>query len=72
MFGFYSYRDPNVSNTLKVMERAGEFAVRNEWTARDLEEAKLGIFQSVDAPTAVSAEGMTYFLNGITDDMRQT
>lgn len=72
VFGFYSYRDPNVPNTLRVMEGAGEFAVRNEWTERELEEAKLGIFQSVDAPTAVSAEGMTYFLEGITDDMRQT
>lgn len=72
VFGFYSYRDPNVPNTLKVMEGAGEWAARNEWSDRDLEEAKLGIFQSVDAPQAVSSEGMTYFLDRITDDMRQT
>lgn len=72
VFGFYSYRDPNIPNTLRVMERAGEFAVMNDWTERELEEAKLGIFQSVDAPTAVSAEGMAYFLEGITDDMKQT
>ncbi|KAH0605113.1 uncharacterized protein H6S33_005095 [Morchella sextelata] len=72
VFGFYSYRDPNVPNTLKVMEGAGEWAARNEWSDRDLEEAKLGIFQSVDAPYAVSSEGMTYFVDRITDDMRQT
>lgn len=72
VFGFYSYRDPNVPNTLRVMRAAGEWAVRNEWTTRELEEAKLGIFQSVDAPTSVSAEGMTYFLEGIDDEMRQT
>lgn len=72
VFGFYSYRDPNVPNTLQVMRGAGQWAVRNEWNGRELEEAKLGIFQSVDAPTSVSAEGMTYFLEGISDDMRQT
>ncbi|KAG0638487.1 Metalloenzyme, LuxS/M16 peptidase-like protein [Tuber brumale] len=72
VFGFYSYRDPNVSNTLKIMEGAGEFALRNDWTARDLEEAKLSVFQGVDAPTSVSDEGMINFMDGITDDMRQT
>jgi len=72
IFGFYSYRDPNVPNTLKVMEEAGRFAVDNVWTARDMEEAKLSIFQAVDAPISVSEEGMVTFLNGITDDMRQT
>ncbi|RPA92156.1 hypothetical protein L873DRAFT_1710960 [Choiromyces venosus 120613-1] len=72
VFGFYSYRDPNVPNTLKIMEGAGEFALKNDWTARDLEEAKLSVFQGVDAPTSVSDEGMINFMDGITDDMRQT
>ncbi|KAL7276847.1 Mitochondrial presequence protease [Rhizina undulata] len=72
IFGFYSYRDPNVPNTLRIMETAGEFAVNNDWTDRDLEEAKLSVFQGVDAPIAVSSEGMINFLEGITDDMRQT
>jgi Zn-dependent M16 (insulinase) family peptidase len=72
IFGFYSYRDPNVPNTLKVMEGAGEYALQRQWTERDLEEAKLSVFQGVDAPTSVSEEGMVYFLDGITDEMRQT
>lgn len=72
VFGFYSYRDPNVPNTLKIMANAGQFAVDNAWTDRDLEEAKLSVFQSVDAPQSVSSEGMIQFLDGITDDMRQT
>jgi len=72
VFGFYSYRDPNVPNTLKIMEDAGGFALRNDWTAKDLEEAKLSVFQGVDAPTSVSDEGMINFMDGITDDMRQT
>lgn len=72
IFGFYSYRDPNIPNTLKIMEGAGQYAVEKQWSERDLEEAKLSVFQGVDAPTSVSEEGMIYFLDGITDDMRQT
>jgi Zn-dependent M16 (insulinase) family peptidase len=71
VFGFYSYRDPNVPNTLRVMEEAGEFAWRKQWTERDLEEAKLSVFREASAPTSVSEEGMIVFLNGITDEMRQ-
>ncbi|CRK49111.1 hypothetical protein BN1723_020739, partial [Verticillium longisporum] len=36
------------------------------------EEAKLSIFQSVDAPRSVNEEGMGRFLSGITDEMKQT
>jgi Zn-dependent M16 (insulinase) family peptidase len=71
IFGFYSYRDPNVLNTLKTVEDAGNFAINNGWSGRDLEEAKLSVFQGVDAPTSVSQEGMINFLDGITDEMRQ-
>lgn len=72
IFGFYSYRDPNVLNTLRVVEEAGNFALNNAWTERDLDEAKLSVFQAVDAPQSVSDEGMANFLSGITDEMRQT
>ena len=72
VFGFYSYRDPNPQNTLSIMRNAGEWAVQKEFTARDLEEAKISIFQGVDAPKAVNQEGMARFLNGITDEMKQT
>ncbi|KAI5784916.1 Metalloenzyme, LuxS/M16 peptidase-like protein [Pyronema domesticum] len=71
IFGFYSYRDPNVANTLKVMEEAGQWAMQKQWAERDLEEAKLSVFQGVDAPQSVSEEGMVYFLDRITDEMRQ-
>ncbi|KAK5141080.1 Mitochondrial presequence protease, partial [Oleoguttula sp. CCFEE 6159] len=64
LFGFYSYRDPNPSNSLAVMRGAGEWARERQWTARDVEEAKLSVFQSVDAPESVSQEGMTRFLSG--------
>ena len=71
LFGFYSYRDPNPQNTLSIMRGAGRWARDKEWTDRDLEEAKISVFQSVDAPKAVNQEGMSKFLSGITEEMRQ-
>ena len=71
IFGFYSYRDPNPQNTLKIMHDAGRWATEREWTDQDLEEAKLSVFQSVDAPESVSEEGMTRFLSGVDEDMEQ-
>lgn len=72
LFGFYSYRDPNPVNTLGIMRNAGRWARDKEWTDRDLEEAKISVFQSVDAPKSVNQEGMAKFLSGITEEMRQT
>ena len=71
LFGFYSYRDPNPQNTMTIMQNAGRWAVEKQWTDRDLEEAKLSVFQGVDAPQAVSEEGMSRFLSGVSDEMRQ-
>lgn len=72
LFGMYSYRDPNPQNTMKIMSEAGQWARDRTWTAQDLEEAKLSVFQGYDAPQSVSQEGMRLFLSGITDDMLQT
>ncbi|GFP55556.1 mitochondrial presequence protease [Trichoderma asperellum] len=71
LFGFYSYRDPNPQNTLNIMRNAGRWAVEKEWSDRDLEEAKISVFQGVDAPKSVNQEGMARFLSGITDEMKQ-
>ncbi|KAF7888151.1 uncharacterized protein EAF02_002692 [Botrytis sinoallii] len=71
IFGFYSYRDPNPLNTMSIMRNAGKWAVQKEWTERDLEEAKLSVFQSVDAPQSVSQEGMTRFVSGVSEEMVQ-
>ena len=70
-FGMYSYRDPNPENTLQIMANAGRWAMERDWTERELEEAKLSVFQSVDAPISVNAEGMTRFLSGIDGEMEQ-
>ena len=70
-FGMYSYRDPNPENTLRIMRDAGRWAAERDWTDRELEEAKLSVFQSIDAPISVSAEGATRFLSGIDQEMEQ-
>ncbi|CAK7563067.1 MAG: Mitochondrial presequence protease [Sporothrix epigloea] len=72
VFGFYSYRDPNPVNTLNIMRDAGRWAAERKWTDRDLEEAKISVFQNVDAPRSVNEEGMGRFLYGVTEEMRQT
>ena len=71
IFGFYAYRDPNPENTKKVLEGVAKLAVEKEWTANDLEEAKLSVFQGLDAPRSVSEEGMGRFLSGVTPEMEQ-
>jgi Zn-dependent M16 (insulinase) family peptidase len=71
IFGFYSYRDPNPTNTIKIMRQAGQWAVDKKWSDRDLEEAKISVFQGVDAPHSVNEEGMGRFLYGVTDEMKQ-
>lgn len=71
VFGFYSYRDPNPKNTLKIMQDAGRWAQREAFSEQDLEEAKISVFQRIDAPESVSEEGMTRFLTGIDEEMEQ-
>ena len=71
LFGFYSYRDPNPQNTLNVIYNTGRWAIDKQWTEQDLEEAKLSVFQGVDAPESVNEEGMTRFLSGVDEDMEQ-
>jgi Zn-dependent M16 (insulinase) family peptidase len=71
LFGFYSYRDPNPQNTLSIMRNAGHWAADKQWSEQDLEEAKISVFQGIDAPKSVNTEGMLRFMSGITDEMQQ-
>lgn len=70
-FALTSYRDPNPNQTLDVFKTTGMFARDRSWTAQELEEAKLSIFQGLDAPTSVDEEGMLGFMSGITHEMDQ-
>lgn len=71
LFAFSSYRDPNPVNSLKVFENSGVFARDRSWSDREIDEAKLGIFQGLDAPMSVDEEGARYFMSGVTDAMDQ-
>jgi presequence protease len=71
LFTMTSYRDPNPRNTLKIFENAGVFARDRDWSGRELEESKLGVFQQIDAPTSVKSDASKEFMLGITEDMDQ-
>lgn len=49
-FIFYSYRDPHLSRTHKAFLKALERIAAGKFKSRDLEEAKLGVLQNLDAP----------------------
>lgn len=68
IFAFYSYRDPNSTRTFDLFDRAYDFLVEYPLPQSDVDEAKLGVFQQIDAPVPPSNRGMTKFTHGITDD----
>jgi Zn-dependent M16 (insulinase) family peptidase len=49
-FHFYSYRDPHLVNTTEAFQKALEKIASEGFNDRELEEAKLGVLQSLDAP----------------------
>lgn len=72
MFRFYSYRDPGADTTLAAFDRSVEWAAAGSFADGDVDEAKLLLFQGVDAPVPPSQRGMSIFTTGITYDMQQT
>ncbi|KAM5156938.1 presequence protease, mitochondrial isoform 1-T2 [Mantella aurantiaca] len=72
VFAFYSYRDPNSLTTLSRFDKAIDWAKSGNFNQQDVDEAKLSVFSAVDSPIAPSDKGMTLFLSGISDEMRQT
>ncbi|XP_017878984.1 presequence protease, mitochondrial [Ceratina calcarata] len=68
IFAFYSYRDPNSTRTLDLFEKAHDFLSKHPLPETDINEAKLGIFQRIDAPISPSSRGMIKFKYNITED----
>ena len=68
---FYSYRDPRSLATLDAFDAAGEWAAEGKFDDNDISEAKLAIFQDVDAPQSPGSRGLSYFKGGVTPEMRQ-
>ncbi|XP_075068173.1 presequence protease, mitochondrial [Mixophyes fleayi] len=71
VFTFYSYRDPNSLSTLATFGKAIDWAKSGKFTLEDIDEAKLSVFSAVDSPVAPSDKGMSLFLHGVSDEMRQ-
>lgn len=73
VFGYYTYRDPQPQRSLDIFAGCGAFVEQavESWGLQELQEAKLLIFQGVDAPVSVRTEGAAEFGQGITQSMRQ-
>ncbi|KAE9030259.1 Presequence protease [Phytophthora rubi] len=70
-FSMSSHYDPNTFKTLNAYAGARQWAASGEFSDRDVQEALLSVFASVDAPKTPSMKGRMGFLRGITNDMRQ-
>ena len=60
-FHLYAYRDPNLSKTLQAFQAALEKIAAEDFDEEDLEEAKLGIIQTLDAPIPPGNRAMTAY-----------
>lgn len=67
-FYFYSYRDPNISNTLKSFTDSVSWACDGKFTDQDINEAKLSVFSQVDQPISPGNQGMRLFLRGLKEE----
>ncbi|CAI5739620.1 unnamed protein product [Hyaloperonospora brassicae] len=66
-----SHYDPNTFKTLDAYAGARQWAVGGKFSDRDVQEAILSVFASIDAPKTPSMKGRMSFLRGITNEMRQ-
>jgi len=57
----YAYRDPNFTSTLAAFQEAIKEVSAGAFDPHDLEEAKLSLFQELDAPISPGSRGMTTF-----------
>ncbi len=74
VFYFHSYRDPHLASTLATFGHAIDEIARGDFNERELEEAKLGVIQHLDAPLAPGSRAMQaygWFKEGKTKERRQ-
>jgi len=60
-FHLYAFRDPNLAKTLEEFQTALEKIGSGKFTKQELEEAKFGIIQSIDAPIPPGNRAMTAY-----------
>jgi hypothetical protein len=74
LFSFLSYRDPHLSETLKVYDEAARWLLEKGIGEEELEKTIIGTIGSLDRPADPSGKGylsMIRHFTGITDDNRQ-
>ena len=74
VFGFTSYRDPNVKNTLASFRSSVEYLTGLDITQSEIDSAIIGVIGDMDAYQLPDAQGFTSFLrwlSGDTDHARQ-
>lgn len=60
-FHFFSYRDPHLAKTLPIFSKSLETIATGRFTEQELEEAKLGVIQSLDSPVPPGSRGMVSY-----------
>jgi Zn-dependent M16 (insulinase) family peptidase len=71
LFSFSSYRDPNILKTLETFKKAPSWLLNSEITEKEIDEAKLQIFQDLDSPVSPNSKAYPKFIYGITDEYKQ-
>ncbi len=73
-FYLYSYRDPHIQNTFTAFDEAIEAIGSGQFNEQDLEEAKLGLLQQMDAPLTPNSRALLahgWLTTGKTLQLRQ-
>ena len=73
-FGFASYRDPHIVNTLDVFRRAVDFIQSDNFSDADIKESILQVCSDIDRPLTPAEKGIRGFqrkLLSLSDEQRQ-
>jgi Zn-dependent M16 (insulinase) family peptidase len=71
LFSMTSYWDPNSRQTLETYSTCVDWLCQGSFDASKVDEALLSVFGDVDAPQSPSGKGLSAFLHGVTNEMRQ-
>ncbi|WP_028314398.1 insulinase family protein [Desulfatibacillum aliphaticivorans] len=74
LFGFASYRDPQLARTIDVFARTYDFILQGDFSDQDVTEAILQVCSDIDKPDAPSTLAQKAFyakLLGLTDEARK-
>lgn len=74
LFSFFGFRDPHITSTLDAFKFAIKEIAEGNFSASDIDEAKLGIIQKTDVPISPGLRAITSYLwlkANKTDKIRQ-